>query len=638
MNSQADASRDSAANGQSASSPFDEAPDAPSATMAPADETTLEMRQVAGLTAGSVMVLHTGSFQFRESEKDVGFSLVVEGPDRVTVVGGSATSLIDEVPVGEPTPLGDAVLNVGSACFTVREPRPEPTNANRLNDLESARKPPSAIAVPWFDESPDEPVQSGSSRFGSLFSRGVDNEEGGFDAQTWQFLEAIRDTRSQVAERHRKLHPDPEELHSRLTRMDPGLWDRTVDNPMFSRFPIAFSTIPWEPRFDEPERIPEQLYEPIQEMSCLPWVPITANLLFGPLGIVGGRSAVLSCARNALLYLACVTAPSDIAFSIVTAQGLVEDWDWSSSLPNSLFPTDDGKYRIAIADGMTHFEGAGFSHEAVKNNEMGLIVLAESVDDLPDYCGTVLEITSDGQCRVTNHLGEQITGTPIGVTTRFAASLAGMVREAVGDGPPDDEVDAAESVHEPAEEPERQPDRPILRSVPPLDDVDQDDIDQDDIDQDAGDDREDPARDEAEPLRSARTSGDLDRWSEVPPIDDLIDLDQDDAEYAAKRGLESDDEEIDFEDEHPDDAVAAVPGSEPTIEIAAIQAPPSPAAVNDEPDAEDLTFDVQPFDDRPDLDRPVDHEDEDEDEEEEDLDTISEEVARALAENPFDPD
>ena len=58
-------------------------------TPRPADR-TLEMRQVAGLTAGSVMVMREGSFQFRESNKEVGFSLVVEPPDLVTVVGGTA--------------------------------------------------------------------------------------------------------------------------------------------------------------------------------------------------------------------------------------------------------------------------------------------------------------------------------------------------------------------------------------------------------------------------------------------------------------------------------------------------------------------------------------------------------------------
>ena len=399
-------------------------------------ETILEMRQVAGLTAGSVMGLHRGSFQFRESDKEVGFSLTVSDVDDVSVIAGSAATIVDEIPVDEPTPLGSSVLNVGSACFTVRPPRPQPTADVRVAELLEARTPPKAIVVPEFPAERSEAGQTSSSRFGSLFSRSADDSEPPLDAQSWRFLESIRDVRSRVAERYRKLHPDPEELMSRLDRMDPGLWDRRIDHPLFARFPIAYSTIPWQPRFDDPDRIPTHLHRPIREMSCLPWVPITANLFHGPLGIVGSRAAVLACARNAVLYLACMTSPSAIEFSIVTAQGLVEDWDWTSSLPNSLFPTgEDGKYRVAVADGMTHFNGAGLDPGAVKDNEIGLIVLEEAAEDLPDYCATTLELTTDGQCQLTNHLGEEIFGTPIGMAAGFAATMATLVRAAIGDEP-----------------------------------------------------------------------------------------------------------------------------------------------------------------------------------------------------------
>ena len=399
-------------------------------------ETVLEMRQVAGLTAGSVMDLHRGSFQFRESDREVGFSLVVDETDQVSVVAGAANAAVDEILVVEPTPLGSAVLNVGSACFTVRPPRPEPDPKALLEQLEAARRPSRAINVPVFHGDDQSPEQTTSSRFGSLFSRDTETDEPqeAFDAQSWEFLESIRDTRSLVAERHRYLHPNPEELRSRLERLDPGLWDRTVEHPLFARFAVAYATIPWEPRFDRPEDIPVPLHRPIQEMSCLPWVPVTANLLFGPLGIVASRSAALACARNAVLSLACSTSPDDIEFSIVTAQGLVDDWNWTSSLPNTLFPNGKNSYCVAVADGMAHFDGAGFDHEAVKNNEMGLIVLAETLEELPDYCGTILLISPDGQCQVTNHLGERVSGTPIGVTADFAVAASAIIRDAVGDG------------------------------------------------------------------------------------------------------------------------------------------------------------------------------------------------------------
>ena len=327
-----------------------------------------------------------------------------------------------------------------------------------------------------------------------------------------------------------------------------------------------------------PERIPEALYQPIQEMSCLPWVPITANLLFGPLGIVGSRSAVLSCARNAVLYLACLSSPSDIEFSIVTAQGLVEDWNWSSSLPNSLFPNGDSKYCVAVADGMTHFEGAGFSHESVKQNEMGLIVLAESVDDLPDYCGTVLELTPEGQCRVTNHLGEQVNGTPIGVTTNFAASVASLVRDAVGDGPGDEELES-----------EADPNATATITGPVS-----------------------SATATAGEAGPAPRTEDADVWDEVPPIDDLIDLE----------GEDEVDDVIDFEDETLAEDVQGEALQRPKLAIAGKAGDPNiDGSETDDGDAAlgdpavDLESAIEAF----------------EEEEEEDLDSLAEEVARAAA-------
>ncbi len=416
------------------------------------DGPTREMRQVAGLTSGSVTELRTGSFQFHESESDVGFAVIVHEDGGVVAVPGTAEAHVDEILLVEPTPLHDSILNVGSACFTVRDPRPEPTATTRLAAVEDNRRPTPAIPVPDLTPVDVDPTQRRSTRFGALFAaRAADGDEAPLDSGWWDFLDQVRDARSQVAERHRWLHPDPEELRSRVGRFDPGLWDRTRTHPMFGRVALAYATIPWQPRFDDPERIPTELHEPIREMSQLPWVPVTANLTHGPLGIAGSRPAVLAATRHVVLSLACLSAPADLAFSIVTAKGLIEDWSWTTALPNSLFPDDTDAFPIAVADGMVHFDGAGFEHQAVMQNEMGLIALAENADDLPDYCATVLQITADGRCQVSNHMGEQIAGTPIGVTAGFAASLAAAIADAVGDDDPI--LDA----RPPTPPPERQP-------------------------------------------------------------------------------------------------------------------------------------------------------------------------------------
>lgn len=382
----------------------------------------LELRQVAGLTAGSAMQLNVGLFQFRESDRAVGFSLDVRGPDEVYVVPGAVTATIDEFEIDQPTLLGASILHVGSACFTVRRPRAVITGPARLAEIEAVRTPPPPIPVP--DLSIDAPEVAPTRPRSGLFSRAASESAEPPTRNALDFLDAIGEARSDVAERQRRLHPDPEEIRARLTRLDPGLWERGVEHPMFTRFPIAYSTIPWEPRFDAPERIPSGLYEPIDGLSRLPWVPVTSNLLFGPLGIVGSRQAALACARNAVLSLASMTALGDLEFSIITSQEFVADWEWTANLPATLFPTGKNRYCVAVADAMTHFENSGLDQEMVKRNEMGLIVLGETIDDLPEYCGSVLQIDPDGSCTVTNHLGEQVVGTPIGVPTTLASEIA----------------------------------------------------------------------------------------------------------------------------------------------------------------------------------------------------------------------
>lgn len=393
-------------------------------------EPVLNMRQVAGLTAGSTMDLYKGSFEFSESGGDVGFTLTINDQNDVVLMPGTAPAHLDEVPVIQPTQVGNVVLNVRTACFVLRPPRPTMSTTSRLRQVHATRRSPKVINVPDFPDGQDTALAADGSWLASLLSQSKDgNHSPHLDAASWEFLEEIRRARSAVAERQRNHHPDPEELQSRLRRLDPGLWERTVDHPLFARFAIAYASIPWEPRFDDPDKIPEELHDPISQLSCLPWVPVTANLLFGPLGVVGRRSAVLACVRFALLSLASLSAPGDLEFSVTTQTGNADDWKWTAELPPSMFPTGKANYCVTIADGMENFEGAGFDERAVKENEIGLIVMGETVDDLPPYCGTVLTVNDDGTCHVTNHLGQRIDGTPIGITGKYATLMAQRIGE-----------------------------------------------------------------------------------------------------------------------------------------------------------------------------------------------------------------
>lgn len=395
------------------------------------EQAPMEMRQVAGLTSGSVMPLDYGAFQFSESIEGASFTVRVVENDQVVVLPGTASAIVDDANVVEPTPLGlDGVLNVGSACFVVRPPRKPLSPLIKAQNIEAMLSGPGPIKVPEFE--PGEPIPQPTDIVGlsdAPLLTGIDGKPLALSAAEWSFLAKVRASRSSMAERHRQLHPHPEELKSRLTRLEPGLWDRTASHTMFGRFSAAFANIPWEPRFDDPERIPDALHDPIFAMALLPWVPVTANLLFGPLGIVGSRTGAVACSRHAMLSLAALSAPGELEFSIVTAKANVDTWSWTSALPRSFFPTEDDSYTVVVADGIEYFDSAGLDHEKVMNNEMGLIVIAETVDELPSYCGTIMQIDTDGTCHVANHLGETVPGTPIGVTEAFAHDMATRIAD-----------------------------------------------------------------------------------------------------------------------------------------------------------------------------------------------------------------
>ncbi|MDH3295979.1 MAG: hypothetical protein OER95_16805, partial [Acidimicrobiia bacterium] len=315
-----------------------------------------------------------------------------------------------------------------------------------------------AIAVPPLgSEEPLSPEQLAGSRLGTLINRNP-LTKGMVGRRAWDFLQSIRETRSVVAERHRLMHPDPEELKTRLSRLDPGLWERGRDHPLFARFSVAYATIPWEPRFDNPELIPEILHEPIVDMSLLPWVPVTANLLYGPLAIVGRRAARLAACRHAVLSLAALSVPGDVKFSIRADRTKSSSWNWCRALPPVMATGSNGEtsrevgYEVLIIDGDESLEAvtAGLSERAspaatidddpdtldvadTHPADGGLIILAESIEDVDVPCGTVLQIHPNGTGAITNHLNETIQVTPIGATEAFAHDMATRVADILTD-------------------------------------------------------------------------------------------------------------------------------------------------------------------------------------------------------------
>jgi hypothetical protein len=95
----------------------------------------MEMRQIAGISAGGRFELRPGHYEFgptttgagRLDEGDpdeVGFELIVDQGLTAFVTAAPGAVTLDGVPVTDPVPVGDAVIDAGSARFVVARPRP----------------------------------------------------------------------------------------------------------------------------------------------------------------------------------------------------------------------------------------------------------------------------------------------------------------------------------------------------------------------------------------------------------------------------------------------------------------------------------------------------------------------------------
>ncbi len=426
----------------------------------------IEIRQIAGLTAGTVLPLDRGSFHFRNGGSEIQFSLHIETRSRVMVVPGKGFLRINDEDLDGPTRLGNGILDVGNARFIVRQRSSE----RRLSGDELLTESQPIIAVPPLDGSlieppaiqtpePPAPDKKKGGLFGAFstgrWADGSDQDHpvipntpqaspteaprgvlGGFtsgrwaesssaslDGASWEFMEEIRDVRREQADQYRAVHPHPEETMHRLKRGGTGLWNREPHHSLFGRVAIAYADLAWAPLFDNPDAIPVRLRPHIAGISTLPSVPVTANLPIGPLGIFGHRASALAVARQALLAIATTSRPESFEFGVFANDEFVEDWEWVNNLPENFFSSSRNSQAFVFADGEHGYRRAGELHP-IAQREAGVVVVSETVDSLPADCGTVIQVDEYGYCRVTNHLGEMIDATPLGVTEEFAEQMS----------------------------------------------------------------------------------------------------------------------------------------------------------------------------------------------------------------------
>lgn len=389
----------------------------------------LELRQIAGLTSGTTMSLDVECYDFAQEDGVVGFQLEVDRNDRAVVIPHTAETRIDTVEVHEPTVIGLGVLDVGNARFLVRHRRERKRATDWLDLHDAADRPEPLIEVPENLgrglQAPTKPRRTKRLR-GLRRNRGDDDtvaNRPNLDAVSWDFIERIRAIRIELTDRERYLHPDPAELADRAKQQAPILSIRPPGHPLFAKVAVIAADMPWRPKFDRIAAIPEGLGPYLKPLMSLPSRPIAADLMIGPLGIVGHPSATMACARHVITSLYGMST-SDLRLHIATVEERHDLWDWAYELAPPGPVDTEHTFPVVVVDGMGSFPTSGLTHADAIEHRAGAVVLADSVDDLPSYCGTVLQVDEVGSGLLTNHLGQIIAGTPIGVSLALAAQVA----------------------------------------------------------------------------------------------------------------------------------------------------------------------------------------------------------------------
>lgn len=234
----------------------------------------IELRQVAGISAGGRLELSAGSeYDFGpvrsghgkldDGQPDIiGFTLNLDADLVATVGPGNTPLTIDSVPVVAPMDVGNRVINAGSARFVVARPRPPHRRDGGKQDQQAA-------AHPWVS---------------SLLPGPLDD-----DADPHLLFD-----------RRRRLHAGPDDISYRIDGGGPLLWDRDPEHPLFGTAVVAVTDVP----------------ALVDDVGIDLAAPVSVDLLGSPTMLAGTRSLQLAVARHIVMSLAATVHPDDLTIEL----------------------------------------------------------------------------------------------------------------------------------------------------------------------------------------------------------------------------------------------------------------------------------------------------------------------------------
>jgi hypothetical protein len=408
-----------------------ESSDAPTFEVAKSPTLGLELRQVAGLSAGFAQSLPPGEHHFGPgSENSAGdertkpFTVTVDDGN-IAWITSSVNVRLDGRIVKEPTEVGRGVIDAGSARFVVSQSRPPArrrTGSGQRAVLRAAEPPRLAqIRIAEYATKPEPEAKK--RRFGLRSSDSGNTTVGS------PLIDRILEIRSHAVEYERSRFPDSGQLMQMAVAGSDHMSHLGPGDDGFAHVPIANGDLTWQPPIDRPDRIPAELVTEVQQDSILPSVPLIVDLRTGHLGIVGDRDACLAVVRQIAVTLRVLSPVDSITFSLLGSPDAAEDWRWLDDLPRS----DSFGLPVTFFDGMRQVSEHGMRQSLLEEGTGGAIIIDEQLHDIPSLCQTVLKIEPSGTAALLDfNRGATTTrvATPLGfdlaTTNDFAHHLRGI--------------------------------------------------------------------------------------------------------------------------------------------------------------------------------------------------------------------
>ncbi|MFW2383380.1 MAG: hypothetical protein ACN4GZ_16620 [Acidimicrobiales bacterium] len=403
--------------------------DAPKYEVAEAPSMGLELRQVAGLSAGFTRSLPPGEHHFGAgSESSAGdahtkpFTLTVDKNNTAWITTAVNVRLDGRV-IKSRTAVDRGVIDAGSARFVVSQSRPPARrrSGNGRRVVVQPVEPPRMDRIRIADYVTEPEPEVRKKRFG------LRSSDRAISAVGSPLIDRILEIRRRAVQYERGRFPDSGQLLQMVMAGSDHMGHIEPNDDGFANVPIAYGDLAWQPPIDRPDRIPGALVTEVQQHSILPSVPLFADLRAGHLGIVGDREACLAVVRQIAVTLRVLSPVDAITFSLLRAESAAADWSWLDDLPAS----DDFGMPVMFFDGMRQVSEHEMRQSLLEEGTGGAIIIDEQLHDIPSLCKTVLEIQPSGTAALLDfNRGATTTrvATPLGFDLATAAEFAHHLR------------------------------------------------------------------------------------------------------------------------------------------------------------------------------------------------------------------